>query len=235
MTEEQSPPEPALEQQIALEQSSPEPASAEQVDRAIDFVKNLRDGYVSYHDHKESKAFTGLTLFAGAIGASLVSSAWPPSWGERTFLYAFMLLTALWIGLLLHLNFQLWFRRWAALRVAGCERVLAEWILSPPSKDDLAPEEREPTDIGLGKRLLHRVFPQQGVVQAIEPTTEANPPFYPRALVRAWVARERTDRAVVRNERLIIATGWILYTVAVVATLAAQPAPQLLCSTLAHC
>jgi hypothetical protein len=38
--------------------------------RAIEFVRNLHDRYATYHSHKESMAFTGLTLFSGAAGAA---------------------------------------------------------------------------------------------------------------------------------------------------------------------
>ncbi len=123
-------------------------APSAQVDRAIGFVKGLLDRYASYHSHKESVAFAGLILFTSAGGAALVSDNWPPvAWGARSEIWALLAITALWLGVLAYLRFQLRCRRWAALRVAGCELLLAEWIVSPPSEAHLAPKDREPAEI----------------------------------------------------------------------------------------
>src|SRR5437870_118734 len=102
-------------------------ADSKSGDRAIAFVRDLHDRYATYHGHKESMAFTGLTLFTGAAGAALMAEEWPPAaWGNHGWAWAFLAATALWLSVLAYLRFQLRRRRWAALRVAGCERVLAE-------------------------------------------------------------------------------------------------------------
>ena len=195
-----------------------DPASPEKVERAVNFVKDLLDRYVSYHDHKESMAFTGLTIFAGTTGASLVSSAWPPSWGEFKQLIAVAALTGLWLGVLAYLRFQLRRRRWAALRVAGCERVLAQWIQLPPSDADLNPRHRDPVVDSLGVKWLDFFWPQKAAVRAVESGSDNDPATYPRVLVDAWVSQEERGTAALAHERLIILAGWALYFVAVADT-----------------
>ncbi len=74
-------------------------APSTQADRATIFVKGLLDRYASYHNHKESMAFTGLTIFTGAGGAALISDNWPPSaWGAHSEAWALLAITALWLG-----------------------------------------------------------------------------------------------------------------------------------------
>ena len=193
-------------------------ASPDEIERAIGFVAGQLDRYGSYHRHKESMAFTGLTLFAGTAGASLVSSAWPPWWGEHTRLLAIAAFTALWIGVLAYLRFQLRHRRWAALRVAGCERVLTQWIQSPPTHMDLEPRHRVPIGDCLCLRWVDFVWPQKAAVRAVGPGSDDESVPYPSILVDAWVNQEERGTASLTHERLIMIAGWVLYIVAAVHT-----------------
>jgi hypothetical protein len=195
------------------------PASAQAaVERAIGFVRGLTSRYESYHDHKESMAFTGLTLFTGSAGAALVSEAWPPSWGSHSTLLAVAAVTALWLGILVYLRFQLRRRRWAALRIAGCERVLARWILSPPSDAELSPRRRDPFNVSWCVSYMDLLWPQKAAVLAMEPTSEDDPATYPSALVDAWLRQEKRGTAALKHERLITFAGWVMYLTVVVYT-----------------
>jgi hypothetical protein len=195
-------------------------ASAEAVDRALDFVRVLIDRYISYHDHKASMAFTGLTLFTGVAGAALVTDAWPPSWGSYSTPLAVAAVTALWLGVLVHLRFQLRRRRWAALRIAGCERVLAQWIMSPPSKAELSPRKRDTFNTSWCVNYADFLWPQKAAVLAIDPANEDDPATYPSVLVDAWVSQEERGTAALRHERLITLAGWVMYVLVVAYTVA---------------
>lgn len=133
-------------------------------------------------------------------------------------------MTGLWLGVLTYLNFQLRRRRWAALRVAGCERVLAEWIVSPPSDAKLAPGKRDPTTrISWWGKFVAFFWPLKGPVLVVQATKEDDPAIYPSALVDAWVQQENRGTEALRHERLITLAGGILYVVAVLRTIYADP------------
>jgi len=193
-------------------------ASPEKVNRAVAFVNGLVERYTLYRDHKESMAFTGLTLFTGAAGAALVTDAWPPNWGDHTKLLAILAVTALWLGVLANLRFQLRRRRWAALRVAGCERILAEWIMSPPSELQLTPRKRDAFIISRWVACADFFWPQKAAVTVVEPAREDDPSIYPSALVDYWISQETRGTAALIHERLMTSAGWILYVVVVLHT-----------------
>jgi len=121
----------------------------------------------------------------------------------------------LWLGILAYLRFQLQRRRWAALRVAGCERVLAKWIVAVPVGDGLNPKNRPPVRVGRLVRLVNFVWPLKAAVLAIEPASSDNPGTYPPDLVDAWVALEGKGRGTdaLEHEHLMVAAGWLLYAV----------------------
>jgi hypothetical protein len=168
-------------------------------------------------------AFTGLTLFTGAAGAALVSDAWPPWWGYRSVYWAIAALTILWIGVLMYLRFQLRRRRWAALRLAGCERVLAQWILFPPTEEQLTLIHRgEPprrlTPLGW---LWDWFCPQPAAKPVLQYPKSGDPPQYPAALVAEWVRREEAGKAgteALYHERLVVLAGWVIYAAALLYT-----------------
>ncbi|MCD6057751.1 MAG: hypothetical protein K0Q89_1281 [Thermomicrobiales bacterium] len=181
-------------------------------DRAIAFVRNLHDRYATYHSHKESMAFTGLTLFTGAAGAALVAEKWPPTaWGTYGWAWAFLAVTALWVGVLAYLRFQLRRRRFAALRVAGCEHVLAGWVASPPSAAQVVPKGREHIEVSCFVRWADFFWPQKTALLAIKPESKDNPAMYPAALVDAWISQEKQGTDALKHERLIVFAGWVLY------------------------
>lgn len=48
-------------------------------ERAERFLTNFINTHEAYHNHKETMAYAGTTLFVAAFGAALVSDNWPPS------------------------------------------------------------------------------------------------------------------------------------------------------------
>jgi hypothetical protein len=110
-----------------------------------------------------------------------------------------------------YLRFQLRRRRFAAVRVAGCEHVLAGWIASSPSPEQLAPKGRAHIEVSCFVKCADFFWPQKKAFLVIKPASEDNPPLYPAALVDAWVAQEERGTDALKHERLIIFAGWVLY------------------------
>lgn len=108
-------------------------ANPEMIRRATEFIFHLREHYRAYHDHKDSMA----ALYVVAFGSALIMKDWPPTWGSATLTLTILAITTAWLGMLVYLKWQLRRRRWAALRVAGAEKLLAKWITEPPTEEDL--------------------------------------------------------------------------------------------------
>jgi hypothetical protein len=64
-------------------------------DREFEFIQGQHDYYAAYHHHKESMAYAGFTVYAGAAGAALIASGWPPAWGDHKTLLASLAVTGL--------------------------------------------------------------------------------------------------------------------------------------------
>lgn len=196
----------------------------DQISRVVDFARVQIERYIAYHAHKESMAYTGLALFAGAAGAILIADKWPPAaWGHYRTLIAILALTAFWVIILIYLRFQLHRRRWAALRVAGCERLLAKWATGELIKENRLKAERRPhiDPAPLYLTVLDWVWPHKCSVRAVAmpkvPFKE--PPVYPGVLLEEWVRQE--NRGTDAHERLIIVVGWGVYISLVFRTLCA--------------
>lgn len=184
--------------------------------RIIDFVSDEIGRYADYQKHKESVAYTGLALFTGATGLVLTSKDWPPSvWNSNVCVLSIITLTAFWFAVLFFLRFQLQRRRWAALRVAGCERVLVRWATNKIDTERLSADKRPQLDenekISTLLRIIDWVWPQKYSVLAIEEPKESDKPYYPGVLIDAWREAEESGTAALRHERLIILSGWALY------------------------
>jgi hypothetical protein len=188
----------------------------QQIEHARAFVFDMLDRTATYHQHKESAAYAGITLFAGIAGAAATSSSWPPHWAHHTQILAVSLATLLWIAVLVFLRFQLTRRRWAALRVAACERLLADWVQKEPSDKELATSTsnaRPPIDCC--SCVANSLWGSKKAVRAVN--TEES--VYPRALVDKLLAQEERGTDALKHERLILLSGWALYIVLVAATL----------------
>ena len=193
----------------------PAPTPQRQATAAEEFVRSLMERYAQYHEHKENMAYGGFTVFAGAVVAALVTTAWPPDWGLYTPTLAPGAALALFVVTFVYLRYQLHRRRWAALRVAGCEHVLAKWSRNGPTSRDLERIAGGDAEIPGANRvvgclwcLLGWVCPPVAEVLAIKRRDDADTANYPRALVEKWRTIVKTD--AVMHEWIIFSTTWVL-------------------------
>lgn len=186
------------------------------VDNAREFVQAMLNRYASYHQNKESMAYAGITLFGGIAGASVLSKEWPPDWGSHTLLLAVLSCTFLWVIILTFIRFQLTRRRWAALRVAGCDRLLSAWIQNAPTEDDLAllPTKARPSQC-ICIKILNCLWGNKEAVRAVN-TKES---VYPGALVEEWLSQEERGTDALKHERLVLLSGWVFYLIMILKVL----------------
>lgn len=191
-------------------------ADPEMIRRATEFIFHLREHYRAYHDHKESMAYTGATLYVVAFGSALVMKDWPPPWGSATLILTILAITIAWLGMLVYLKWKLRRRRWAALRVAGAERLLAKWITELPTEEDLATWVPQPAEqICTVVKLVDYMWPIRSAVLVVDQSQAV----YPHALVDYWMmqASGQGTEALI-HERLVISVGWIIYGALLVRT-----------------
>jgi hypothetical protein len=178
-----------------------------------EFAYASLERYSEIRDHKETMAYAGIALFVGATASALVSNDWPPSgWGSSKDILAFLALTGVWILVLWYVRFQLRRRRWAALRVSGCDWLLASWLSGSPLPSDKhwtteVDRKRQPS------RYLRRIdffWPMDHAVAATDPRVKV----YPTALEQAWLKAEVRGTDALEHERLIHAAGWLLWLAA---------------------
>lgn len=191
------------------------------LEKVINFTRGEIGRYADYHKHKESMAYVGVALFTGTAGVVLTSADWPPEvWGHCSKPIAAIALTVFWIAVLLFLRFQLQNRRWAALRVAGCERVLVRWATNSIDTSNLGPVVRPPIKESIEydkwSKLIDWFWPQQVSKPVMDESME---PYYPGMLVNAWVEAEKSGTKAIYHERIIIPACWILYLAMVFRTL----------------
>ena len=86
--------------------------------------------------------------------------------------------TALWVGILVYLIPVTPSPVGGA--ESGCERVLAQWILPPPSDAELSPRRRDPFNVSWCVSYMDLLWPQKAAVLAMEPTSEDDPGTYPQ-------------------------------------------------------
>jgi hypothetical protein len=126
-------------------------------------------------------------------------------------------MTVAWLFMLTYLKYQLHKRRWAALRVAGIDKLLAKWILDPPTVEDLSTWVPQP-DGGICPtiKVIDYVWPLRDALSVADRTQAV----YPRALVNCWLMQATGHGTEALNhERLVILIGWLLYGALVVRTL----------------
>jgi len=193
-------------------------------ERVADFARVQLARYSEYHAHKETMAYAGFALFAGVVGTILVNASWPPdAWGHHKKILALFGLSLAWAVVLIYLRFQLHRRRWAALRVAACERVLAMWTtkqLTDPNGLQAADRQSSATVTWLWWIVDFVFWPSRRAVKAIEQNTEGHPPVYPRVFVSALEKVEQSSTDAIYHEWLLHGAGWGLYFAAIARTLA---------------
>jgi len=160
-------------------------------------------------------AHAALAIFAGVVGAVIVSDNWPPkAWGSDAKFLSFLALTLMWAAVLAYLRFQLRNRRWAALRVAGCEHVLAMWATNQLQPADFEARFRSSSShVNWCIRITDLViWPLKGAVTAIDsPKSDSERPLYPGVIVKEWEQQEDRGTNALLHERLIHLTGWACY------------------------
>lgn len=188
--------------------------SERQKDRAIAFVKDMGGYSRAYHNHKEQLAIAGITFQVSIFGAALISKEWPPD-----FLYnpwsSMALTTFAWLLILFYLKWQLRKRRWASLRIAATERLLAKWITVPPTTEDLKTlPQQAGLKIPLSLLLLDYIIPVRSITSAVDVSESV----YPAALVISLKEQEGKKMGAIEQERFIVLVGWFLWLALLIRT-----------------
>jgi hypothetical protein len=190
--------------------------TCEQQTRTREYVQAVHDRLAAYRDNKETMAFAGLAIFFGAVATALASHDWPPAFAQGRPWLIIGAFSSLWVFVAVYLRYQLRRRRWAAIRVAGCDWLLAEWL--PDSPHAQASEAENPVrrpKPGPVLLLLDLMWPLKKSVIGIDPKLRV----YPHEIERAWVlAGERSTDALL-HERIIHFAGWVGYVSVVTRTL----------------
>jgi hypothetical protein len=180
------------------------------------FVAAALERFAEYHAHKEAMAYAGIAVY-GAAAVTVLTTSWPPgAWTWHPNALAVAAFTALWLTMLVYLRFQLRRRRWAALRVAGCDRLLASWLPGAPAQ-----RPRKADSPRGWSRLLARlpdwIWPSANSVPAVDTDDDV----YPQEIQTAWKEAQERGTEAIDHERLIHVFGWSLYILVVIRTLAA--------------
>jgi hypothetical protein len=189
-----------------------------QQERAIQCVRDWYGHWRTYHNHKETLAIAGITFQLTTFGTALISKEWPPFPPYLTF----ALITVAWLLILVYLKWQLRRRRWAAVRIAGADKLLAKWILEPPTTKELKPEGRENKEY---PSRWHKFIDYFGASKHVSPPIEAEHPskwIYPAALVDLWWKEKYTEPKstdAIFHERFIVIVGWCLFGLLALRTL----------------
>lgn len=199
------------------------------LERAERFLIDLLNARRVYHHHKETMAYAATALYVLAFGTTLVSTNWPPEWFmERPAVRGASTVAAItvaWILLLAFVKWQLRLRRRATIEVAGTETLLASWIQTRPSTEDLQPwRQPDASPSGFWSALRRRVV---GLIDWVWPVTivtiraDVLYEAYPSAAVTEWVRQEESvGTGAIFHERLVIFVVWIFYLALLAPTLA---------------
>jgi len=183
-----------------------------------DYLQAVHDRLQAYRDGKETMAFAGLAIFLGAAATALTSRDWPPTFVQNRPWFVVAAFSILWVFVAVYLRYQLRRRRWAAIRVAGCDWLLAEWL--PDSPHAMATEEKspaKPAKPGPMILLIDIIWPLKSAVTAVDP----NRSVYPDEIERSWVLASKRGTDALLHERLIHIAGWVGYAAVLTRTLLA--------------
>ena len=180
--------------------------SADDKNQMRSYVLAVHERFADFRDSKETMAFAGLAVFLGAVSTALVSRDWPPVFAQGRPWLVILAFAVLWLLVAVYLRYQLRNRRWAALRVAGCDWLLAEWLPESPqamAKAKSTPA-RPPTPSSF-VLALDVLWPLRRAVVAIDPKLEV----YPTEIEESWLRAGERSTAALSLEYIIHATGWI--------------------------
>jgi hypothetical protein len=183
-----------------------------------EYVHATHDLLAGYRDSKETMAFAGLAVFLGAVATALSSHDWPPAFAPPWLIIVSF--TILWLFVDLYLRYQLKRRRWAALRVSGCDWLLAEWLPDSPRAMAGKPENPKSQPMpGKALWLLDLFWPLKASVVAVELNQDAHPHVYPHELERAWILAYERGTDALTHEYLIQAVVLLGYVAVLARTI----------------
>jgi hypothetical protein len=188
----------------------------EQQSHTREYVEAVHARLAAYRDNKETMAFAGLAVFLGVVATALTSRDWPPAFSQNRPWLIVGAFSALWVFVAVYLRYQLRRRRWAAIRVAGCDWLLAEWL--PESQHALASEEGNPvrpTKPGSVLLFFDLLWPLKEAVIAVDPKLRV----YPVEIERAWVLAATRGTDALLHERIIHVACWVGYVAVLARTL----------------
>ncbi len=169
------------------------------------YVESMLTRLWAYREGKENFAIAAVVLFLGAAATALISKDWPPEFAKGRILTTQVAFLILWLLFAVYIRYQLRLRRWAALRVAGCEWLLAEWLPDSPralSQKGQAPVVREPSDLLI---LVDILKPMKDAVAVLDPKVNV----YPAEIVHAWLWAQHRGTNAFRHECIIHLVGWL--------------------------
>lgn len=182
-----------------------------------DYLKAVHDRLQAYRDGKETMAFAGLAIFLGAVATALTSREWPPAFAQPRPWLVVGAFSILWLFVAFYLRYQLRRRRWAALRVAGCDWLMAEWLPGSPKAMAAEPPPARSGKPGRIILLLDIIWPLKSAVTVVDP----NRSVYPAEIERSWLLAGKRGTDALLHERLIHVAGWVGYAAVVARTLLA--------------
>jgi len=180
--------------------------SVDEQQQLRDYVFAVHDRFADFRDSKEAMVFAGLAVFLGAVSTARASRDWPPVFAQGRPLLVILAFAVLWLLVAVCLRYQLRHRRWAALRVAGCDWLLAEWLPDSPHAMAAASSPparpRNPSSLVLAFDV---VWPLRRAVAAIDPQLKV----YPTDIENSWLRAAERSTAALSLEYVIHAAGWI--------------------------
>ena len=96
------------------------------------YVQGMLERFWTFRESKENFAVAALAVFLGSVATALASRDWPPQFAQQRPGLILAAFTIAWLLVAVYIRYQLRKRRWAALRVSGCEWLLAEWLPVSP-------------------------------------------------------------------------------------------------------
>lgn len=181
-----------------------------------EYVQAVHDRLAAYRDNKETMAFAGLAIFLGAVATALTSRDWPPDFAQGRQWLIIATFSLLWIFVAVYLRYQLRRRRWAAIRVAGCDWLLAELLPESPRALANEPENPErPPKPHWFALCVDLIWPLKNSVTPVN----AELRVYPHQIERAYILAGQRGTEALIHERIIHFAGWIGYAAVIVRTL----------------
>lgn len=118
----------------------------DQKDELSALATELQRRYVGYMQQKEYMSYLGFAVYLTAAATILLleDGKWPPpNWGSHKTVLAYAAIVLFWFFAFSYLRFELRRRRWAAMRVGGCESVLVKLATNSVCTDAWKPYTRK--------------------------------------------------------------------------------------------